>query len=91
MERLQYIIVAATAVLSLVGCEKTVQPEPQEGEFKIERLRDVGKEIPNPTIDISDCIPEGSQETLESVRYVEGKTIYYMDYTAKVDWGSLLT
>lgn len=91
MERLQYIIVAATAALSFVGCEKPVQPEPQEGEFKIERLRDVGKEIPNPTIDISDCIPEGSQETLESVRYIEGKTIYYMDYTAKVDWGSLLT
>lgn len=33
----------ATAALSLVGCEKTVQPEPQEGEFKIERLRDLEK------------------------------------------------
>lgn len=34
MEKLKYIIVAATAALSLVGCEKTVQPKPQEGELR---------------------------------------------------------
>lgn len=54
-------------------------------------MRDVGKEIPNAKITLSDCIPEGSEATLKSIRYVEGKALYYMDYMAEVDWQDLLT
>lgn len=92
MERTLSILLAAATAFSIVGCQKTIQPTPKEKEITtFERLRDVGKEIPNPKITFGDCIPEGSEATLKSIRYVEGKPIYYMDYTAKVDWESLLT
>ena len=95
MKKTLSIVLAAAATLAIVGCQKDLQPgpqpEPQKEEFTIERLRDVGQPIPDPQIDLANCIPEGSQKTLESVRYVPGKAIYYMDYTAKVDWKSLLT
>ena len=91
MKKTLSILLVATATLAIVGCQKDPLPN-QKGsyDFKIERLRDVGQTIPNPKIDLNNCIPEGSKETLESVRYVEGKPIYYMDYMAKVDWESLL-
>ena len=92
MKKTLFFLLAATATLSIVGCQKDPLPSPKKGyDFTIERLRDVGQTIPNPKIDLNNCIPEGSKETLESVRYVEGKPIYYMDYMAKVDWESLLT
>ena len=92
MKKTLSILLVATATLAIVGCQKDPLPNQKEGyDFKIERLRDVGQTIPNPKIDLNNCIPEGSKETLESVRYVEGKPIYYMDYMAKVDWESLLT
>lgn len=92
MERTLSILLAAATAFSIAGCQKTIQPTPKEKEITtFERLRDVGKEIPNPKITFGDCIPEGSEATLKSIRYVEGKPIYYMDYTAKVDWESLLT
>ena len=91
MNKSLLILLAAAATLAIVGCQKDLQPSPKKGyDFIIERLRDVGQTIPNPKIDLNNCIPEGSKETLESVRYVEGKPIYYMDYMAKVDWESLL-
>ena len=91
MKKTLFFLLAAAAALAIVGCQKVPLPSPKKGyDFKIERLRDVGQKIPNPKIDLSNCIPEGSKETLESVRYVEGKPIYYMDYMAKVDWESLL-
>ena len=92
MKKTLFFLLAAAATLSIVGCQKDPLPSTKKGyDFKIERLRDVGQTIPNPKIDLNNCIPEGSKETLESVRYVEGKPIYYMDYMAKVDWESLLT
>lgn len=92
MKKALSILLATAAALTIAGCQKDFQPEQKESyDFKIERLRDVGQKIPNPKIDLNNCIPEGSKETLESVRYVEGKPIYYMDYMAKVDWESLLT
>ena len=91
MKKTLFFLLAATATLSIVGCQKDPLPSTKKGyDFTIERLRDVGQTIPNPKIDLNNCIPEGSKETLESVRYVEGKPIYYMDYMAKVDWESLL-
>ena len=94
MKKTFSILLAAAATLAIVGCQKDDEseplPEPQKEEFTIERLRDVGQPIPNPKINLNNCIPEGSEKTLESVRYVPGKPIYYMDYTAKVDWKSLL-
>ena len=91
MKKTLFFLLAATATLSIVGCQKDPLPSTKKGyDFTIERLRDVGQKIPNPKIDLNNCIPEGSKETLESVRYVEGKPIYYMDYMAKVDWESLL-
>ncbi|MCQ2182765.1 MAG: linear amide C-N hydrolase [Bacteroidales bacterium] len=92
MKKTLFFLLAAAATLSIVGCQKDPLPSTKKGyDFTIERLRDVGQKIPNPKIDLNNCIPEGSKETLESVRYVEGKPIYYMDYMAKVDWESLLT
>ena len=92
MKKTLSIVLAVAATLAIVGCQKDPLPNQKESyDFKIERLRDVGQKIPNPKITLSDCIPEGSKETLESIRYVEGKPIYYMDYTAKVDWENLLT
>ena len=92
MKKTLFFLLAVAATLSIVGCQKDPLPSTKKGyDFTIERLRDVGQTIPNPKIDLNNCIPEGSKETLESVRYVEGKPIYYMDYMAKVDWESLLT
>ena len=91
MKKTLSIALAVAAMFSFYGCKTPNQPDPVNEESRIVRLRDVGKEIPNPTIDLNNCIPEGSEATLKSVRYVEGKPIYYMDYTAKVDWESLLT
>ncbi|MCQ2182848.1 MAG: hypothetical protein MJY89_05535 [Bacteroidales bacterium] len=79
-------VLAVAAALLLSGCRNCHQPH-----FKIVELRSAGKELPNPNIDPSHCKPEGAEATLRSIRYVPDKPIYYMDYTAKVDWESILT
>lgn len=66
-------------------------PEPgQEQESNVIDLRSAGKELPGDvSYDASNCRPEGSEQTLKSVRYVDPLPIYYMDYYAKVDWDKL--
>ncbi|MCQ2342826.1 MAG: hypothetical protein MJZ75_04975 [Paludibacteraceae bacterium] len=89
-----FLALMAVAAVALTGCKEKNEPantEPKKDGFTIEKLRAVGREIPNPKITFDECIPEGSEATLKSIRYVKGKPIYYMDYTAKVDWESLLT
>ena len=93
-----FLALMAVAAIAMTGCKEqpqpvdpNPQPETENGEFKIEKLRAIGKPIPNPTITLTNCKPEGSDTTLKSIRYVEYKPIYYMDYMAQVDWESLLT
>ncbi len=83
------ILLALALLVAVSGCKKDPQPDPNE--FPIVALRSAGKEIPNANITPERCIPEGSKATLSSIRYVPGHPIYYMDYTANVDWESLLT
>lgn len=91
-----FLTLMAMAAIVMTGCkvdkdEPQIKPESESGKIEIEKLRAIGKQIPNPTINFGNCIPEGSDTTLKSIRYIEGKPIYYMDYMAKVDWESLLT
>ncbi|MCQ2270670.1 MAG: linear amide C-N hydrolase [Bacteroidales bacterium] len=85
MKKILTILTIACVAFVFTGCQKDVP-----NKFIVE-LRSVGKEIPNPNITPERCIPEGAEATLESIRYIPGHPIYYMDYTANVDWGSLLT
>ena len=86
MKKTLFTVLAVASVLLTSGCRNGNQPH-----FNIVELRSVGKELPNPNIDPSHCKPEGAEATLRSIRYIPGKSIYYMDYTAKVDWESILT
>ena len=86
MKKTLLTVLAVATALLLTGCRNCHQ-----SHLKIVELRSAGKELPNPNIDPSHCKPEGAEATLRSVRYVPGKPIYYMDYTAKVDWESILT
>lgn len=85
MKKTLLFLLAAISIVAITGCKRS------SSETKISELRSVGKEIPNPNITPERCIPEGSEATLRSIRYVPGRPIYYMDYTANVDWESLLT
>lgn len=59
-------------------------------ESNVIDLRSAGKELPGDvSYDASNCRPEGSEQTLRSVRYVDPLPIYFMDYYAKVDWDKL--
>lgn len=78
-----------------VACSKSddpineALPETTPGSNVIE-LRSAGKELPGDvSYDASNCKPEGSEQTLRSIRYVDPLPIYYMDYYAKVDWDKL--
>ena len=59
-------------------------------KLNIVELRSAGKSISNPNINPSNLKPEGAEATLRSLRYVSPLPIYYMDYTAKVDWNQLI-
>ncbi|MDO5340896.1 MAG: linear amide C-N hydrolase [Bacteroidia bacterium] len=84
--------IMAIATIAMMGCKKTEIELPDANQLVITPLRPAGKPIPNPNYNVDQCKPiEGVQETLESLRYVEGVVpFYYLDYTAKVDWKGLL-
>ena len=82
-------LLSAASIIAITSCKNNPQTDPDE--FPIVALRSAGKEIPNPNITPERCIPEGAEATLRSLRYIPGKPIYYMDYTANVDWENLLT
>ena len=86
MKKSLSILLAAAAVLLMTSCRNACNQN-----LNIVELRSAGKELPNPNIDPSHCKPEGAEATLRSIRYVPGKPIYYMDYTANVDWKGILT
>lgn len=59
MKKILLLLLAVEATLTIVGCQKELQPDPKKGyDFTIERLRDVGQAIPNLKITLSDCIPK---------------------------------
>ena len=86
MKKSLSILLAAAAALLMTSCRNACNQN-----LNIVELRSAGKELPNPNIDPSHCKPEGAEATLRSIRYVPGKPIYYMDYTANVDWKGILT
>lgn len=83
----------ALVATCIVSCNNSddpiVNPIPESG-LNIIDLRSAGKELPGDvSYDASNCKPEGSEQTLRSIRYVDPLPIYYMDYYAKVDWDKL--
>lgn len=79
------------AILGFTACsDDESAPTSPSSNMNIVDLRSAGKEIPNPTFNLSDCKVEGAEATLRSLRYVEPIPIYYMDYYAKVDWNSFI-
>lgn len=82
----------ALVAICIVSCnsdDPIVNPVPGS-ELNIIDLRSAGKELPgNVSYDASNCRPEGSEQTLRSVRYVGELPIYFMDYYAEVNWGQL--
>lgn len=83
----------ALVATCIVSCNNSddpiINPIPESG-LNIIDLRSAGKELPGDvSYDASNCKPEGSEQTLRSIRYVDPLPIYYMDYYAKVDWDKL--
>ena len=70
------------------SCKKN--DDDKSSNLNIVELRSAGKPISNPNINPSNLKPEGAEATLRSLRYVSPLPIYYMDYTAKVDWNQLI-
>lgn len=84
----KYLILVALIAACAVSCNKI--DNPNNKSLNIINLRSAGKQLPgNVSYDASNCRPEGSEQTLRSIRYVEPLPIYYMDYFAKVDWNKL--
>lgn len=80
-----YLLVLLLAFAA--SCKKNNE---DPSKLNIVELRSAGKPISNPNINPSNLKPEGAEATLRSLRYVSPLPIYYMDYTAKVDWNQLI-
>lgn len=78
-----FILLSAAALTVLSACCNS------EG-LNVTPLRSAGKQIQNPCYNADQCKPEGSLETLQSIRYVDPYPIYYMDYTAEVNWDEMI-
>lgn len=90
MKKNLYLLALAAALTA--SCNNSdddpITPFPKS-DLNIIDLRNAGKELPGVSYDASNCKPEGSEQTLKSVRYVGELPIYFMDYYAKVDWDKL--
>ena len=89
MKNILSFILAAAAVFTIAGCQKTDLPDPRKGEFQVRRLRALGEVSPNP-VNYSHCLLPGSKETLESFRHVSKGRLYYMDYDAEFPFEEMI-
>lgn len=84
-----YPLLLALCIVSCKPNDPNNNPVPGS-DLNIVKLRSAGKQLPGDVdYSASNCIPDGSAQTLRSVRYVDPLPIYYMDYYAKVDWNKL--
>lgn len=81
-----YLLVLLVAFAA--SCKKN--DDDKSSNLNIVELRSAGNPISNPNINPSNLKPEGAEATLRSLRYVSPLPIYYMDYTAKIDWNQLI-
>lgn len=83
------LVAVCTVACSSSEDDSNNKSQPVPG-LNVTDLRSAGKELPGDvSYDASNCRPEGSEQTLRSIRYVDPLPIYYMDYYAKVDWDKL--
>lgn len=89
----KHLLILALVAACTVSCNKSdesIEKHVSGEKLNVIDLRSAGKELPDGvSYDASNCRPEGSEQTLRSVRYVNPLPIYYMDYYAKVDWDKL--
>lgn len=87
------LLILALVAACTVSCNKSdesIEKQVSGEKLNVIDLRSAGKELPGGvSYDASNCRPEGSEQTLKSIRYVNPLPIYYMDYYAKVDWDKL--